>query len=92
MNQHPQHFDKFSLIHDSMNHITMVLFPSLLVVLEWNGGGSISQSLCPILMSDPDLLSSPDKLAKKMDPQTAESMTHTLKLHWSEMKIYYLYY
>ena len=36
-------------------------------------------------MSDPDLLSNPDKLARKMDSQTAESMTHTLKLHWSEL-------
>lgn len=61
MNQHPQHFNKFSLINDPMYHITVLLFA--LVIISWTGvdwtgergGALISLSLYPLFMSDPNL-------------------------------------
>ena len=81
MNHHPQHYcDTLSLIHDSMNNITMLLFSLLISCLGVECRG-VNQSV-PVsnINVDSDLLSNLDKLARKMDPQTRESMTHTLKL------------
>ena len=64
MNQYPLHFDKFALLHDPMNHITMLLFA---LIIGLSGVEGVNQSMYPILMPDLDFLSNLDPLARKME-------------------------